>query len=133
MLTNEEARARVANGAAHLDKVKPRWFNLIDVGTLTLHDACGCIVGQLCGNRFSDGLRALGLNSGVDCGLDLSVLQLWDGHTSYDAYRRGQYQSLQDAWVEAIADRRLSQASATSDGGLRGDPVVRQPMIGVRA
>lgn len=108
MITNDEARARVQRGAAHLDVVRPGWADRIDVGTLTLHDPCGCIVGQLCqGMDFIAGEEALGITAyegAVPRGLDLSRLEMDPG-----VERVLQFRPLQDAWIEAIADRRLSK------------------------
>lgn len=115
MLTNEEARQRVANGAAHLDSARPGWEHRIDVGTLTLHDPCGCIVGQLCGG-FD--MRSIGLRTGLQCrqaneladsatyGFDLDASEM----IKFVGTREQKYQPLQDAWIEAIADRRLRSA-----------------------
>lgn len=118
MLTIEQARERVAKGAAHLDATRPGWHDRIDVGTLTLHDPCGCIVGQLMPNttftNFNQRARVLFPISvdeqawrwGVDAsGRDASG----DNHewATTEEYR-GAFTILQDAWVEAIADRRLA-------------------------
>lgn len=106
MITMEEARIRVARGAAHLDQVRPHWFNEIDTGTLTLHDPCGCIVGQLIGVYSQRTVRALfQADSGLDFGLDL------DGNDCRVAMGHGRsrasmYAPLQDAWIDAIAARR---------------------------
>lgn len=110
MLTMDEARARVAKGAAHLDVVRPGWERRIDVWTLTLHDPCGCIVGQLCG------LQSLGAEA-IGDPFERGCQMLFGGsdETIYDtfgvelqevaAYDRQRYQPLQDAWIEAIAAR----------------------------
>lgn len=109
MLTSEDARARVAKGAAHLDTVRPGWFNRIDVGTLTLHDPCGCIVGQLCGtnrDEFYSAVQSL-FQSGArwEWGVELKTE---DSHGSFGVPIAERYQPLQDAWIEAIADRKLA-------------------------
>ena len=49
MLTRDEATARVAKGAAHLDQVRPGWFRQIDVGRLDLQSDCLCVLGQVVG------------------------------------------------------------------------------------
>jgi hypothetical protein len=106
MISQVDASARVARGAALLDVVRPGWFNRIDVGTLTLHDPCGCIVGQLAGHRGScdnytdEWIDLFGANGGDQHG----VFVMYDGVGSV----RAAYQTLQDAWIEAIADRRFS-------------------------
>lgn len=122
MLTQEEARTRVARGAAHLDQVRPGWHDRIDVGTLTLHDSCGCIVGQLIpgttyGPSFTDGVCALGLNCSDDGGDDgwqrgvtLRMIEIME-----DAFNDNvAYRPLQDAWIEAIADRRLKAVAVNA-------------------
>lgn len=107
MISRQEARTRVQRGAALLDRDRPGWFNRIDVGTLTLSDPCGCIVGQLIGN-YDDCRQQLGLTwiGAVSCGLNITGRQAWD------LARRPTrvWTLLQDAWIEAIADRRLSAA-----------------------
>ena len=102
MISLEEARIRVARGAAHLDQVRPGWQDRIDVGTLTLHDPCGCIVGQLArieGGSFTgvwmDILHGQWTEE-LTAGVGLGVFS----HSQAD------YAVLQDAWIEAIAARR---------------------------
>ena len=122
MITNEEARARVARGAAHLDQVRPGWFNRIDVGTLSLGSCWDCVIGQLFGVGrgiddpipFAAGLDALGWNetyteNGVGGFMDPEQIRL-----------------TQDAWIEAIADRRLS---TTPNGTPDGDAVPVRPTV----
>lgn len=102
MLTQDEATTRVARGAAHLDQVRPGWFTRIDVGTLTLHSGCRCILGQL------HDWDALGYN---DSGSTLA-----EDHGFYVPLAAGDgtlgrtYAPLQDAWIAAIADRVLASA-----------------------
>lgn len=102
-MTQDEARARVAKGAAHLDRVRPGWFNRIDTGTLALRDPCGCIIGQLGDGMYRRGFVELNITSVVPFGFDLP----WGGPDN-----PSNFQLLQDAWIEAIADRLLP----TSDG-----------------
>ena len=115
MLSMTEARERVARGAARLDMLKPGWYNRIDVGTLTLHDGCGCVIGQLAGGRFRP-TEVAGIADNdaiVACGFDLTEEELAEpnylGKTAAEikAERAKIYSPLQDAWIEAIADRRL--------------------------
>lgn len=117
MISQEEARARVARGAAHLDQVRPGWESRIDVGTLTLHDECGCILGQLCGNFFR-GLKALEIDrypDAEDYGFEHSMtvdqsMRLEDAWALRADVVKANHAPLQDAWIEAIADRRLKSA-----------------------
>lgn len=112
-MTRDDARARVAKGAAHLDQVRPGWWTRIDVGTLTLHDPCGCIVGQLCGTGrlFQRGLKQLEVADAVAFGFDRDVVDAGGWVTSVGAYHhegRRLYRLLQDAWIEEIADRLVT-------------------------
>lgn len=111
-MTQAEATARVMKGAAHLDLVRPNWFRQIDVGTLTLHDPCGCIVGQLAGNYFSLALCRLSISraDGYAMGFDITSKER-NAHPSRWNCREV-YQPLQNAWVVAIADRLLAASTA---------------------
>lgn len=110
-ITIEEARSNVARGAAYLDQQRPGWFQRIDIGTLTLHDPCGCIVGQLCGtgHEFVDGMRSLSIPFDNHGSFDAKgyglALENLTGVTHDDP--RADYVILQDAWIEAIAARRF--------------------------
>lgn len=112
MLTSEEATRRVARGAAHLDQVKPGWWNQIDVGTLTLSSCERCVIGQLAGPRemypFSAGLRAMGLiDAAANHGVSLTTGDYPDDPLPDDF--EAAFARLQAAWIAAIADRRLAQ------------------------
>lgn len=106
VLTKEEAEARVAKGAAHLDRVWPGWAARIDVGTLALSSCVFCVIGQLSGGDYTDVLTDFELGAYPEhynadhYGFDISE----DGDMS-------DFKRLQDAWVAAIADRRLSPAT----------------------
>jgi hypothetical protein len=97
--------------------VKPGWARRIDTGTLTLHDPCGCIVGQLCGPvkrglGFRTAAKALGVGVSdvIAYGLDR------DGGEMIYFKSLEAYNVLQDAWIEAIADRlTVSESAARSD------------------
>lgn len=119
MLTKDEAQARVAKGAAILDQARPGWWNRIDVGTLTLSDPCHCIVGQLARVRNDfDAYEA-----------EWEELFGEEGGEEEGVYATQEnYPKLQDVWIEAIADRRLSQGQATALSIDALDPVVRQPI-----
>jgi hypothetical protein len=108
MISQDEARARVARGAAHLDIIKPGWHARIDTGTLTLWDPCGCVLGQLNGGDWRwiyHFTELFGLESddrACACGFDIySHEDLSDrGVSTEDNFRE-----LQDAWIDAIAAR----------------------------
>lgn len=144
MLTRLQAEERVARGAAHLDQVRPGWFDHIDVGTLTLHDPCGCIVGQLCGRDFEGGYKALALNyEGArlrgfftnEGGWAEFSGERYDRGIKPDAILREWYQPLQDAWIAAIAARRfpVSQADAEPPSSPCGTESMDQPASAPRA
>jgi hypothetical protein len=114
MLTQEVALACVARGAAHLDRVRPGWFDDIDLDRLQLHDECCCIVGQLCRDSFAIGVAVLGMALQAEaCGVAYTSGVYID---SADAWKLEEeaWRPLQDAWVEAIANRRLA-AAKTND------------------
>jgi hypothetical protein len=102
MLTHEEARVRVAAGAAFLDRKMPGWAARIDITTLDLKDECHCIVAQTYTSTYSTGCRKAKLNivsapSPVDLGFYLCEQP--------SLMKRGSWDVLQDAWIAAIADR----------------------------
>lgn len=101
MLTQEEARTVVARGATRLDRVRPNWFNEIDDARLDLSDCRACIVGQLTGDYYR-GREQLGFteSNGPDYGVALNPAP---------GPLEPQWRPLQDAWIEAIADRRFPQ------------------------
>lgn len=114
MLTKTEAEARVSKGAAHLDVVRPGWFDQIDVGHLAM--ACGgrCIIGQLAPAHlryFAESAKALGLSdlTASACGFDLTREE-WHGQSTE------QFALLQDAWIIAIAARRHPVSEPVVDG-----------------
>jgi hypothetical protein len=56
---NHDTITRVERGAKLLDNLGPkRWWVRIDLASLSMRDAGGCILGQLFG-EYSDGVRAL--------------------------------------------------------------------------
>lgn len=123
MLTTEEARARVAKGAAHLDTVRPGWIDRLDVGRLTLHCGGFCVLGQL----FMDfwigvdslyGIKPAQIDDAFG-GWQLNDLPASHGFVmprcelaSYDLETddydyEPDYRPLQDAWIEEICNRRM--------------------------
>lgn len=105
MISKDEAEARVAQGAAYLDRQRPGWHDQIDDGTLTLSDSCLCVVGQLGGGAWN--LRRLGLSQeeAIACGMNLNEPGWADFRMAGGTVEQW-YQPLQDAWVTAIASRR---------------------------
>lgn len=114
MLTLDEARERVARGAAHLDQMRPGWHAEVDTGTLTLSSCTQCVLGQLFGGEwdvdapFLHGLKCLNLYekrgnaSAVTHGFAIGT-----GDAADPDNAEPEFQWLQDAWIEAIAARRF--------------------------
>lgn len=122
MLTKEEAGERVARGAAYLDRVRPGWHEQIDIGQLALESCTRCIVGQLRGFEvLSKPMRSFDPYYGFD--LTENELER-DCPNDKDGARAVAFRPLQDAWIEAIADRRLSQDSATTPALAAVDPII---------
>lgn len=117
MLSQEDAIARVARGAAHLDSVRPGWWDQIDTGLLELSSCHRCIAAQLVtGVRefpFTAGLVELGLDNGktmdnarvVEHGMGLGPGDCKDSEGA------PAFALLQDAWIAAICDRRLAHVA----------------------
>lgn len=105
MISPEEARARVGRGATHLDTVQPGWHDRIDIGILEMASCKRCIVGQLC-HGFYRGLDMLVIDDPHDFGFSLHV----DREVTYSGNLKRlneEWQPLADAWIAAIADRKL--------------------------
>ena len=114
MLTKAEAEQRVARGAAHLDVVRPGWHDRIDVGTLELSSCIRCVVGQLGnGYDFIDRRMELGMDDGRSFGIDLQRGKNFDYVA--DDERVEAWRFLQDAWIAAIADRKIARSASDSD------------------
>jgi len=107
-MTTIEARARVARGAVLLDEKFPGWFRAIDIGTLDLTHACLCVIGQVRGNFYRDISRFTGENIAQSEFPKAEALGFWTAIKNPDGTYRDvadDYRTLQDAWIEAIADR----------------------------
>lgn len=104
MLTMDEARARVAKGAALLDERVPDWLERIDTSKLSLLSPCLCVIGQVFGNYYLNVRRFMGVDETEHQahGFWLIVTNLTEKKL-IDA----DYRVLQDAWLEAITERTL--------------------------
>lgn len=137
-MTQDEARARVAKGAAHLDQVRPGWFNQIDTGILNLVQPCFCVLGQLYANfynvvRVRDeagrphvALRLL-VRDATSFGFRHTGRDRADEGTTRYAAITAEYRQLQDAWIEAICDRLVP----TSDEGTSANAGATPSAVGV--
>lgn len=83
-------------GTALLDEYVPGWEEEIHLPSLDLSSGCNCVVGQLFGQDYVNGLRALGLQAGAQHGFDLpDELDKW-----------GKWEELTALWREVIENRR---------------------------
>lgn len=136
-MNRQDARKRVAAGAALLDRRYPGWARRIHTGRLDMGDACACILGQLEDDFWSaiaklwperQAIRGAVLNLvesqqmiAIRHGFNTSSANEDDWSATDDA----EFQWLQEAWIEAIADRvvgpvewthRLGEAIQASTG-----------------
>lgn len=133
-MTKQDAQARVAKGAAHLDKMRPGWERRIDVQTLTMWDPCGCIIGQLVGCQFGcqffRAARSLFIDDVVAYGFERDAVPYMNSFTNSGNEGQRRYALLQDAWIEAIADRLHPDKNEGRNNGVEdvGDlrPVLRE-------
>lgn len=116
MISQTEAETRVARGAAHLDTVRPNWFNAIDTGTLEIGSCEHCIAGQLASGGalhfpFTRGLTELGVPdesiAQFGMGLQTGDCSLWPDIEATIRESDRTFRALQDAWIAAIAARRF--------------------------
>lgn len=98
----ELLRPRVERGAALLDSVEPYWFKLVEVA-LDLSDCKRCVLGQVFGD-YDDGLDLLNISN------DLLPAWRWAADHGFerplDVPFGPAYRTLDDLWLEAIAERR---------------------------
>jgi hypothetical protein len=91
--------ARVAAGAAWLDKETPDWWHFIDLGKLQIDDCEQCVLGQLrCGLSLDD------LNFDPALGFDAS-----DGRKPSEIV--AEFRKLTAEWKRVIEARRAGAAS----------------------
>lgn len=111
----ERPRVSVADaveaGARLLDERVPGWFYEIDVESLRIQTKDECILGQLYGGSYENGLKKLGLATSP-------LLSPEHGFSGYPGCTEGveifkAWQELDRAWVDAI-HTRLAASRATS-------------------
>lgn len=119
MITKAEAETRVARGAAYLDSKWPEWAQHINTDALDMGSSCSCVLGQMTGD-YNTAIRNLWPESMwgrvVSACNDLypradrtsEALGFDAPDSDFELERDVDYRRLQDAWIEAIADRRLS-------------------------
>lgn len=64
----EELDQAAASGAAYLDEHEPGWHDFVIPATLSMGDACGCVMGQLHGTYY----RGMDEHFGADRPIDLA-------------------------------------------------------------
>jgi len=122
MLSSQAAAARVAQGAAFLDRVRPGWASVIDVDTLAMRTCRRCLLGQLYGD-YGTGAERFGWAPSALSLLDLPQVQLGftlaevdlDGAPGGDfwgaeIFSDEGWRILTEAWIAAIAERRCAVA-----------------------
>lgn len=102
-LTKNEAEARVAKGAAHLDTACPGWHDRIDIGRLDLASGCFCIMGQL---RWTSAPAMRELPFAIDHGVFIPFQKSTSWTDAIFRRQEREYRLLQDAWIAEIAARR---------------------------
>lgn len=113
-LTPQIARDRVASGAALLDMRLPGWSESINIETLNLQHSCLCVLGQLYGNFWRIAAAWFGEpdpggTESARFGFTVaSDSRPWDE-------RRHDWRILNNAWIEAITDRRVPQVPIKKD------------------
>jgi hypothetical protein len=97
-VTIDEARERVARGAALLDEKEPGWRQKVNPELLEMRSECGCIIGQALDDPvYARGLLRLGIDEEDEDsrhGFDVSPGEGWSWHASYEL--------LQQAWLELL-------------------------------
>lgn len=116
-----EARERVAKGAALLDRERPGWFTVINTGQFDMQTSCLCVIGQVCGNFYLDVHRFTGERCAQREYPKAEALGFWVACSSSDGTLNkfdaiaDDYRFLQDAWIEAIADRLVTGGAKESE------------------
>ena len=112
-MTATEARENVARGAALLDQKRPGWAQQINISTLNLGSPCLCVLGQLYRSftrgwvLLTDGVAGQARPFGFDISGEESA--------TTGGLDSPYYHLLQDAWIEAIADRLVTGGRPESD------------------
>jgi hypothetical protein len=93
---------RVARGAALLDEREPGWWQRIDLDRLYIGSTCDCVLGQLHGGSYVDGVQDLDLLYGTE---DHGFMWHTRGVTDYDA-EEAEANELEAEWRTLIEERR---------------------------
>lgn len=86
---------RIQRGVKLLNKKRPGWYNEIELPALNMSSPCFCVLGQLHGGSYSDGLTSLGIeDQGENEGFEVV-----SGRNLLD-----QYVELEEAWHKVIEE-----------------------------
>lgn len=94
-----------ANGATFLDEQIPDWYTIVNPATLDIGRSDNCVVGQLFGSYWN-GISKLNLLCDSP-GEDAYAKRVSYGFSVMGVWQSGLMESLNDAWREEIAARRL--------------------------
>ena len=120
MMTQSDATARVAKGAALLDEMRPGWAEGILLDHLQMSSVCACVLGQVYGAFYrgmqtalrcpeSDPIRRT-MEKAAEYGFHTGPLEEYDLHPDRDddhALVVAGYAPLQAAWVREILLRKV--------------------------
>lgn len=110
-ITPEQARRRVARGAAFLDDEHPGWYQRIDPDALELSEGSCCVLGQLHGD-FRLGLArasVLDLSSAPRANLSPVDLGFLCVQGVAEPWQAQDYRNLNQAWQDEVARRNGGQ------------------------
>ena len=110
MISEKMLSDRAAGGARFLDEVDPGWEWHLDVDKLSMsvawidQDGCGCVLAQLDGKHFQDGLRSYHIEYKQAEVLGFTIEPPDFDYTS-------QWDKLTDLWRTEILFRRKEEAT----------------------
>ena len=105
----ESIEARVAKGAAALDKVMPGWESKIDLSILDLGDGCRCVLGQLFGEKAT--LEYQHANGWWYALKHFGIGYSPEGfNVATEKARLVEFAALDEAWISLIKERHDSGA-----------------------
>ncbi len=96
---------RVARGVALLDAYDPEWFNRVDTDRLRMEDVRLCVLAQVVGQDYDQGLTAFGLSCRK------SMKYGFDGYRG-DEFTPNPWNELRREWVRVIDNKRNDQFHA---------------------
>jgi len=141
-MTREDAIARVARGAAYMDRTTPGWETAISLPEFDMSSPCRCVLGQVDGDFYA-GCNKRGFevaySPALDAGENAALVRLgfdlapYDGYCNVDAYDgycnvdviHAHYRMLQEAWADEVT-KRLHARDAEWLKGLKASLAVEE-------